>query len=207
MRVLESSIPENEKEKIVSNIDDYEGVLMSKFRSRINDWAASLAESDHEKDNEISSWLYDILKFQQDDGKDKLDGVKRGIINTWKSLKSFIKRQNSVFSGMRGHVKSLNDIGIWYSRYMLVPAIENARDGYVKELAIMSSISDDQIAEDCVKLASELGFESSKDDFNVVQIRRSMRQLCKARTGYANPLVFLLSLLPDSEITRLQAKR
>lgn len=202
-RIIESAMPDSEKEQVINNIDHYEDIMISKLYSHINKRAVTFAESEKEIDNIISSWLYDLLKFKQENNKNKLDDVKRGFLSTWRSMKAYVKRQNSIVEGMLSNAKTPKDVSIWYSRYALVPAIENARDGYVKELALMTTLTDEQVIEDCVHLANELGIEASKEDFNIAQVRRSMRQLCKARTGYANHSVFLLSLLSDADAARL----
>ena len=182
--------------QILSNMDNVCQKIMERVDSYIFAKARECGEAGGEKDLWVMEWLDDVVKIRRSPDACRLDSAKRGIRNMFKSARQYVNRQESIIRGMQKHVHGIRDIEIWYSRYSLAPAIENAKEGFISELIEICRYSDQEIALQCAKLANILGAEAFPEDFDVARVRRSMRQLCRARTGYSIPEVFLAALLP-----------
>ena len=199
-RLPHTKLDEMSQFLILSNMDAACEQVLQRIDARIFEKARECGEAGGEKDLWVMEWLDDIVKIRRSPDKYRLDSTKRGIRNMLKSARQYVNRQESVVRGMRKHARGIRDIEIWYSRYSLAPAIENAKEGFINELIEICRYSDQDIAIECAKLAHIMGADAAPEDFDVSRVKRSMRQLCRARTGFSIPEVFLAALLPRTMI-------
>ena len=191
-----SGLSDAEKEAAIKAAPARAAVIENEILSYMHARSRSLAGSDDDIERQIAAWLADIVKFAQAGGWQAHPDIKKdGFITRIKSHKSYSKKQDSIGRAMAQHAKTPKDVSIWLSRYVLGPAIENAKEGYTVELGGICGFSDEQLLELCCRIAGSIGISAVADDFDVADVRNSMRMLCRARTGYTEPEMFLLSRL------------
>ena len=191
-----SALPEQDKERAIEVAPTRKDVIKSRITSYMRYRAWQLSQSEDAAEQLVAEWLGDIVKFAEAGGWDARPDVKReGLITRIKSHRLYSKKQDTVGRAMAKHAKTPKDVSIWMSRYVLGPAIENAKEGYTIELGGICGFSDEQLVELCCRIASSIGIRAARDDFDVTDVRNSMRMLCRARTGYCAPEIFLLSRL------------
>ena len=205
--LLLSDLSDDDKADFEKNFEQRLGELHEALTVRFEYWLRELSMSKDNGDIEISHWVSDIVKLRSDGDANRLQGVKKGFLNSLRSTRAYVRKQVDIARSARKNARSAREIGIWYSRYALGPAFENAQDGFLFELARMCTVNDEALLEDCQRFANDMGFQFEKDDFEVSSVREAMRQFCRARTGYNVPGNYLLSILPVRELEASVRKR
>lgn len=137
---------------------------------------------------EIDSNLHDAGLYHvqlRDKTTPKLD-TEKGFFKKIRSLHAYVKKQAKFISKTQKNIRTKDDIEIWFSRYLLAPAIQLAKEGRTYPLFIVADYEDEDFLKECMRFGRECGFDVSPDDIDLSNVKRSMRSFCTCQIGYSH---------------------
>lgn len=206
--VMSSLLGINEK-NVMNDIGVISEVFPNKFKDEEIQPSAVVAKVDKkirsgalDENNSIHvrAELHDIAKRRAEGSAliemPEMIRIKAGFIKRFKSYLADAKDRAVRLRTMIKQCRSITDVEVWFSRYLLIYPLQAAKEGDLIPLQSVVHMSNQRMMNELKECARFCGYEDIDEKcFDLDNVYKSIYTFCNARTGYKSPRGYFGALI------------